>query len=190
MGDAIFHRRKGASEESDCFHLGVSQVPGVKVEGCHIGLERLTPSEVSTRFDATIEEPASRSGVPNVAIRFPNFFSIISVTDSNTWVGAFFDLPSARVFDGWLQVHVLCQMSVHKKVHCERSILQCESRGFRDYLHCLLSGATDDYRRKSISSFSAISVNHLGLRSGASKVNGNITIAHEYMDVFYFLSPL
>ena len=38
VGDAILHGRKGASEDSDWFYLGVCQVTGVKVAGCHIGL--------------------------------------------------------------------------------------------------------------------------------------------------------
>jgi len=190
VGDAIFHGRKGASEDSDCFHLGVCQVTGVKVAGCHIGLELLTPIEVGTRCDAGIEESALRFSVRNVTIRLPNLCSIVSVTDSDTWVGVFFDLPSARVFDGWLEVRALRQVSVHKKVRCERYILQCESGAFRDYLHSLLSGATGDYTRQSLSSFSALSVHPLGLRSGASKVNGNIKIAHEYIDVVYLLSLL
>jgi len=166
LGDAIFHGRKGASEESDCFHLGVCQVTGVKFAGCHIGLELLTPIEVGTRCDAGIEEPAPRFSIPNVAIRLPNLCSIVSVTDSDTWVGVSFDLPSARVFDGWLEVRALCQLSVHKKVLCKRNILQCESGACGDYLGSLLSGPTGDYTRLSLSSFSALSVNPLGLRSG------------------------
>ena len=89
VGDAISHGWKGASEDSDCFHLGVCQVTGVKVAGCHIGLELLTPIEVGTRYDPGIEEPAPRSSVRNVAIRLPNLCSIVSVTDSisknNPW---------------------------------------------------------------------------------------------------------
>ena len=81
-------------------------------------------------------------------------------------------------------------MSVHKRVHCERDILQCESGVFRDYLRSVLSGATGDYTRQSLSSFSALSVNPLGLRSGASKANENIKIADEYRDVVYLLSLL
>jgi len=121
---------------------------------------------------------------------FPNLCSILSVTDSDTWVGVFFDLPSARGFDSWLEVRALRQVSVHKKVRCERYILQCESGSFCDYLRSLLSGATGDHTRQSLSSFSALSVNSLGLRSGASKANGNIKIAHEYIDVVYLLSLL
>jgi len=171
---AIFHWRKGPSEDRDCFHLGVYQVTGVKVAGCHIGLELLTPFEVGTRCEAKLEQPAPRFSVPHVAIRLPNFCSIVSVTDSDTWVGVFFDLPSARVFEGWLEVGVLRQVSVYQKVRWERYILQCESGAFRDYLRSLLSRATGDYTRQSPSSFSTLSVIPLGLRSGASKANGNI----------------
>jgi len=123
VGDAIFHRSKGVSKDSDCFHLGVCQVAGVKVAGCHIGLELLMPIDVRTRCDARIEEPAPRFSVRNVTIHLPNLCSIVSVTDSDTWVGASFDLPSARVFDGWLEVRALRQVSVHKKVPRERYIL-------------------------------------------------------------------
>jgi len=153
VGDAIFHGRQGPSEDSDCMHLDVCQVTGVKVAGCHIGLELLTPIEVGTSCDAGIEEPAPRFSVRNVAIRLPNLCFIVSVTDSDTWVGLFFDLPSARVFDGWLEVRALRQVSVHKKVCCESYILQCESGAFRDYLCSLLSGARGDYTRQSLSSF-------------------------------------
>jgi len=166
VGDAIFHGRKGASEDSDCFQLGVCQVTGVKVAGCHIGLKLLTPIEVGTRCEAGIEEPAARFCVRNVAIHLPNLCSIVSVTDSDTWVGVFFNLASARVFDGRLEVRALCQVSVHKKVRCERYILQCESGAFSDYLRSLLSGVTGDYTWQSLSSFSALSLNPLGLRSG------------------------
>ena len=100
MGDAIFHGRKGASQYSDCFHLGVWQVAGVKVVGCHIGLELLTPIEVSTRCDAGIEQPRPRFSVWNVAIHLPNLCSIVTVTDSDTGVGVLFDLPSACAFHG------------------------------------------------------------------------------------------
>ena len=190
MGDAIFHGRKGASEESDCCHLGVCQVTGVKVVGCHIGFELLTPIEVGTRCDAGIEEPVSRFIVCNVAIRLPKLCSIVSMTDSDTWVVVFFDPPSARVFESWLEVRTLREMSVHKKVHYERYILQSESGAFCDYLRSLLRGVTGNYTRQSLSRFSALSVNPMGLRSGASKANGNIKIAHEYIDVVYLLSLL
>jgi len=112
------------------------------------------------------------------------------VTDSDTWVGVFFDLLSARVFDGWLEVCALRQVSVDKKVCCDRYILQCESGAFHDYLRSLLSGARGDYMCQSLSSFSAHSVNPLGLYSGASKSNGNIKGVHEYIDVVYLLSHL
>jgi len=154
MGNPIFHRPKGASEDMNYFHLGVCQVTGVKVAGCHIGLELLTPIEVGTRCDAVIEEPAPRFSVRNVAIRLPNLCSIVSVTDSDTWVGVFFNPPSARVFDSWLEVRALRQESVHKKVRCKRYILQCESGAFRDYLRSPLSRATGDYMRQCLSSFS------------------------------------
>jgi len=116
VGDAIFHGWKGVSEDSDCFHLGVCQVTGVKVAGCHIGLELLTPIEAGTGCDAGIQEPAPRFSVRNVAIPLPNLCSIVSVTDSDTWVWVFFDLPSARVFDGWLQVRVLYQVLFTRKL--------------------------------------------------------------------------
>jgi len=115
-----FTGRKGASADRDCFHLGVSQVTGVKVAGCHIGLELHTPIEVGTPSDAVIEQPPPRFSVPNVAIPLPNLCLIVSVTDSDTWVGVFFDLPSGRGFNDWLEVRVLRQVSVHKKVVCER----------------------------------------------------------------------
>jgi len=100
-------------------------------------------------------------------------------------VGVVLDLPSARVFDGWLEVLVLRQVSLDKKVRCEPYILQGESGAFRDYLRYLLSGATGEYTRHSLSSFSALSVNPLGLRSGASMANGVIKIAHDYIDLAY-----
>jgi len=136
----IFHRRKGASEGSHCLHLGICPVTGVKVAGGHIGLELLTPIEVGTRCDAGIKEPAPQFSIHNVAIRRANLCSIVSVTDSDTWVGVFFDLPSAQLFDGWREVRPLRQVSVHKKVHCERYILECASGTFRDYLPSLGSG--------------------------------------------------
>ena len=110
------------------------------------------------------------------------------MTDSDSWVGVFLDLPSARVFDGWLEVRMLRQVSIPKKVRYERCILQCQSGALCDYLHFLLSGATGDYMRQSLSSFSALSVNPLGLRSRVSKANGKIKIAHKYIDVVYLLS--
>jgi len=112
------------------------------------------------------------------------------VTDSDSWVGVFLDLPSARVFDGWLEVRMLRQVSIPKKVRYERCILQCQSGALCDYLHFLLSGATGDYTLQSLSSFCALSVNLLGLRRGASKASGNIKIANDYMDVVYILSLL
>jgi len=93
-------------------------------------------------------------------------------------MGVFSDLPSAGVLDCWLEVRALRQVSVNKKVRCARYILQSESGAFRDYLRSLLSEATGAYTRQSLSSFSALSVNPRGLRSGASKANGNIKIAH------------
>ena len=66
----------------------------------------------------------------------------------------------------------------------------CGSRAFRDYLRSLVSRATGDYTRQGLSSFSALSVRPLGLRSGMSKANGTIKIAHEYIDVVYLLSLL
>ena len=174
VGDAIFHGRKGTSEESDYFHLGVCHVAGVKVAGCHIAIERLTPIEVGIRCDTRIEQPAPLFSVCNVAIRLPNLCSIVSMIDSNTWVGVLFDLPSARVFDSWFEVRALCQVSVHQRVRCERYILPCESGAFSDYLRSLLSRATGDYMWHSLSWFSALSINPLGLHSVASKANGNI----------------
>ena len=75
--------------------MGVGQVAGVKVAGCQIGLEVRTPIEAGIRSAAGIEEPAPRSSIRNVAIRLPNLGSIVSVTDSDTGVGVFFDLPCA-----------------------------------------------------------------------------------------------
>ena len=131
VGDAICHGRKGASKDSDCFHLGVCQVTVVKVACCNIGLELLTPIELA-RCDVRIEEPARRFSVCNVAIHLPNLGSIASVTYSDTWVGAFLDQPSAQLFDGCLEVGTLRQVSVHKKGRAERYILQCKSGTFRD----------------------------------------------------------
>jgi len=133
MGDAIFNGRRGASEDIDCFHLGVCQVAGVKVAGCHIGLELLTPSKVGTRYDPGMDEPVPRFSVRNFALRLSNLCSILSVTHSDTWVGVFFDLPSARVFDCWLQVRAPHQVSVHEKVLCGRYIQQSASGPFCDY---------------------------------------------------------
>ena len=110
--EAIFHGRKGASKDSDCIHLGVCQVAGVKVAGCHIGLELLTPTNVGTRCDAGIEEPTLRFGVRNVPEHLPNLSSIVSVTSSDTWVEISVELPSARVLDCWLEVRALCRVSV------------------------------------------------------------------------------
>ena len=118
LGDAIFYWQKGASEDSDSFHLGLCQVTRVKVAGCHIGLELLTPMEVGTRGDARIKEPAPRFTVRTVAIRLPNLCSIVSMTESDTWAAVCFDLPSARVFEGWPEVQGLRLVSVHKKVGC------------------------------------------------------------------------
>jgi len=190
VGDVNFHGRNGAWEDCDCFHVGVSQVARVKVACCHIGLELLTPIEVYTRCDAGIEDPLPQFGVSNVAIHLPNLYSIVSVTQSDTWVRVFFDLPRARVFDGRLKVRALGHVSVHKKVRNECHILQCESCSFRDYLCSLLSGATGDSTQQSLSSFSALSVCPVGLPSRASKANGNIKIAYEYIYVVYLLSLL
>jgi len=107
VGDAIFHGWKGASEVSCCFHLGVCQGAGVKVAGCHIGLELLTPISVGTRCDAGIEEPARRFSGRTVAIRLPISSSMVSMTHSDTWVGVSFDVLSARVFNGWLELDTL-----------------------------------------------------------------------------------
>jgi len=174
VGDAILHGRKGVSEDSDCFHLGIRPVAGLKLPGWHIGLELLTPIEVGTRCDARIEKPAPRFSVRNVAIHLTNLYSIVSVTDSDTWVGVFFDLRSARVFDGWLEVRPLRHVSVHKKVRCEPYILLCKSGALCNYIGSLLRGGMGDYTRQSLSSFSALSVNPLGLHSGAYKANGNL----------------
>ena len=75
----IFHGRKGASEDSDCIHLGVCLVAGVIVAGCHIGLELLTPTFIGDRCDAGIEEPTPRFGVCNVAEHLPTLCSIVSM---------------------------------------------------------------------------------------------------------------
>ena len=110
--------------------------------------------------------------------------------DSDPWVGGCFVLPSAQVFNGWLELPALPQVSVHKKVCCERYILQCESGAFRDYLRSIFSGATGHYMRQSLSLFSTRRLNPLGLRSGASKAHGHIKIAHEYIGVVHLLSFL
>ena len=123
QGDAIFHGRKGVSEDSDCIHLDVCQVAWVKVAGSHIGLELLTPTNVGTRCDAGIEEPTPQFGVRNVAEHLTNWCSIVSVTYSDTWVEISFKLPTARVLDYWLKVRSLHRVSVQKKVCCERHIL-------------------------------------------------------------------
>jgi len=72
VGDAIFHEQEGASEDSDCFNFGVWQVTAVKVTGCPIGLELLTPIKVGTRCHSRIEGPAPRFGLRNVAIHQDN----------------------------------------------------------------------------------------------------------------------
>jgi len=190
LGEAIFDGRKGASEESDCFHLSVCQVTEVQVAGCQIGLELLTPIEVGTRCDAGIDEPAPPFCVLNFAIRLPNLCSIVTLTDSDTWMAVFFALPSARVFAGWLEVRAMYHLFIDKKVRCERYMLQCESGPFCDYLRSLLSGARGVYMWQSVASFSAHSGNPLGLRIGAGKANGNIKIAHKYIGVVYLLSLL
>ena len=87
-------------------------------------------------------------------------------------------------------MRVLCQVSVQKKVHCEHHILQGTSGAFRDYLRSLLTWTTGDSMRQSLSSFSARSVNPVGVGSGASNVNGNIKIAYEYIDGVCLLSLL
>ena len=76
-------------------------------------------------------------------------------------------------------MRALRHVSVHKKVRCERYILQCESGAFHDYLRSLSRRATGDYTRDSLSSFSALRAYSLGLRSGVFKANRNIKIAHE-----------
>ena len=129
---ANFHGWKGTSEASDGFHLGVCQEAGVTVAGCHIHLELLTPIEVGTRCDAAIEGPALAFSLRNIAIPLPNLSSIVSVTDSHTWVRVFFDLPSARVFDSGLEVHAIPHVSVQKKVDYLPYMLQCESCASRD----------------------------------------------------------
>ena len=80
QNDAIFHGRKGASKDSECIHLGVCQVAGVKVVGCHIGIELVTPTNIGARCDAGIEEVTPRFGVRNVAEHLSNLCSIVSVT--------------------------------------------------------------------------------------------------------------
>ena len=82
--EASFHGRKGASEDSDCIHLAVCQVAGVKFAGCHIGLELLTPIIVGTICHARIEEPTLRFGVRNLTIRLPNLCSIVSLKNSDS----------------------------------------------------------------------------------------------------------
>jgi len=130
VGDAICHGPKGASEDSDCYHLGVCQVTGVKVAGCHICLELLMLIKVGTRCDAGMAEPAPGFSVRNVTICLPNLCSIVSMTEPDTWGWVFFDLLSARVFDGWLEVGGLHPVSVHNRPCCEHYILQCESGAF------------------------------------------------------------
>jgi len=183
VGDAIFPRRKGTSEDSDCVHLGVCQVAGVKVAGCHIGLELLTPIEVGTRYNAGIEEPAKPFALRKVAIPLPNLSSIVSMTQSDTWEGVFFDVPSASGFGTWLEVRAAGQVSVHKQVRCERYIQQCQCGAFHDHLRSVLSRTTGDYTRQSLLLLSARSGNPLVVHSGASKTNGNIQIEHQYIDV-------
>jgi len=148
------------------------------------------PIAVGPRCDAGIEEPAPRFSVRIVAIRLPTLCSIVRVTDSDTRVGVFFDILSARVFDGWLEVRALRQVSVYNKVRSERYILQWESGAFGDDLGSPLSGATGDYTQQSLSSFSRLSVHPRVLRSRASEANGNTNIAHKYSDVVYLLSLL
>jgi len=98
-------------------------------------------------------------------------------------VGVFFDLPSAELFNDWLELRALRQLSFYKKLRCENYILIFESGAFRDYLRSLLRGATGDYTRHILSLFSAVSINPLGRHSWVSKANGNIKIAYEYIKV-------
>ena len=90
--DQILHGCKGASEDTDCIHFGVCQVAGVKVAGCHIGLELLTPTFIGDRCDAGIKEPTPQFGVRHVAEHLPNFSSIVSVTYSDSWVEISFQI--------------------------------------------------------------------------------------------------
>ena len=78
--DLIFHRRKGVREDSDCIHLGVCPAAGVKVAGCHIDLELLTPTLKCDRCDAGIEAPRQQFGLCNVAEHLPNLSALVSVT--------------------------------------------------------------------------------------------------------------
>jgi len=186
----MFHGRNGVREDSDCFHLDVCQVAEVQVAGWHISLGLFLPMEVDNRYHPGSKEPSPGFSVRNVAIRLPNLCSIVSVTDSDTWVGVFFDVPSARVFNGWHEVPAFRQVSVDQKVRCECYILHCESGAFCDYLRSLLSRVTGNYTRQSLSSFSTLSVNPRGLHSGASTANRNIKIAHQYIAVVYLLCLL
>jgi len=177
VGEAIFDGRKGAGQDHNCFHLGLCPVAGVMVADRHIGLEPLTPIEVGTRCEAGIKEPVPQFSRGNVAIRIPNLCSIITVTDSDTWVGVFFDLPSARLLDGRLAVRALRQVSVHKKALL--STISCNANLLLSVITYTLSSAG---RRPtlcgSLFSVSTLSIKPLGLRSGASKANGNIKRAH------------
>ena len=83
-------------------------------------------------------------------------------------------------------MRALRRVSAHTEVCCER----CESDAFCDYLRSLISRATGHYTRQRLSSFSALSVNPLGLRIRMSKANGNIKIARQCMGVVYLLSLL
>ena len=84
----------------------------------------------------------------------------------------------------------LRQVSVYKKVACDRSRLPCESRAFYDDLNYLISSVTGDYTGGTLSSFAALSVNPLELRSGVTKGNGNSKNGHKYIDVVYLLCLL
>ena len=86
-------------------------------------------------------------------------------------------------------MRALRQVSVHKEVCCEQCILQCKSGAFRDDSRSLLSWATGHYTGQCLFSLLALSMNLLGLRSRASKRNGDIKIAHQYIDVGYLPFP-
>ena len=143
--DLIIHRRKGVSEDSDCIHLGVGQVAGVKLAGCNIGLGLLTPTIVGNRCDAGIEEPTSRFGVRNVAKHLPNLCSIVSLTYSDSWV----EIPFSNyaVPESWTSGSKCVRPAgclFKRKFVVSPISHDCDSAAFREYLRFLLGPAKGD----------------------------------------------
>ena len=146
--DLIFHGRKGAREDSYCIYLGVSQVAGVKVAGCHIGLELLARTFIGDRCDAGIEEATPRFGVGNVAEHLPNLGSIVSLTYSDSWGGDFFS--NYPVPESWTSGSKCMRPagSLFKRKWVVSAISRdYNSAAFRDYLRFLIGRAKSDCTR-------------------------------------------